>query len=186
MYSTVFVAGFGNSEPEHWQKIWFEQTKNAYWVEQDDWDNPNKDKWIEQLEKTLLHVKTPVLFIAHSIGCHTVIEWVQKYFKNQYIIGALLVAPPDTNRENFPKEIVGFHNPSRDKLPFKSVAIISEDDPYSSLEQSERLARSWGCKVLHVGKKGHINLASDLGEWEEGKKILSNFSLSPQSRMALT
>jgi len=44
MYSAVFVAGYGNSEPKHWQKIGFNEMENSYWVEQKDWENPNKDE----------------------------------------------------------------------------------------------------------------------------------------------
>jgi len=172
MYSTVFVAGYGNSEPEHWQRLWFSETKNAYWVEQKEWNNPNRDMWIEELENTLLHVKTPILIVAHSIGCHTVVEWVKKYYKNHNIIGALFVAPPDTNAKSFPKEIKGFENPPFEKLPFVSTCILSSDDPYSSKKRAERLAQSWGSKVVHVGAKGHINLASNLGIWKEGKEVL--------------
>jgi len=175
MYSTVFIAGYGNSEPEHWQRLWFKDMDSAYFVEQDDWDNPDKDKWIERIEETLLHVEKPILFVAHSIGCQTVVEWMSKYYKNQNIIGALFVAPPDTNREDFPKEIKGFETLSEDKLPFKSIFVISDDDPYSTPQRAEELANLWGSKTLHVGKKGHINLGSNLGEWEEGKEILKSF-----------
>jgi predicted alpha/beta hydrolase family esterase len=172
MYSTVFVAGYGNSEPKHWQKLWFDKTPNAYWVEQKEWDNPNKDIWIEELQKTLLHVKTPILFIAHSIGCHTVVEWAKKYYNNQDIVGALLVAPPDTTAKNFPKEIKGYENPPLEKLAFSSTCILSSNDPYSSIEKAEYLANKWGSKIVNVGAKGHINLASNLGYWEEGREVL--------------
>ena len=172
MYSTVFVAGYGNSESEHWQKLWFNQTKNAYWVEQKEWNNPNKEIWIEELERTLIHVKGPILIIAHSIGCHTVVEWVKKYYKNHNIIGALLVAPPDTNAKSFPKEIIGYQNTPLEQLPFNSTCILSSDDPYSSIEKAEFLAEQWGSEVVYIGKKGHVNLASKLGNWEEGKEVL--------------
>jgi len=172
MYSTVFVAGYGNSEPLHWQRLWFNETKNAYWVEQKDWDAPNRDIWIDELEKTLLHVKPPILIIAHSIGCHTVVEWTKKYYKNQNIIGALLVAPPDTSRVDLPKEIKGYENTPLKKLPFNSTCILSSNDPYSSIESAEKLAHSWESKVVYVGDKGHINLASNLGYWEEGQNAL--------------
>lgn len=172
MYSTVFVAGYGNSEPEHWQRLWFEKTKNAHWVEQKDWNSPNRDMWIEELEKTLLNVNYPILIIAHSIGCQTVVEWVEKYYKNQDIIGALFVAPPDTSAESFPKVIVGYKNTLQKKLPFNSICILSSNDPYSSIENAEKLAKLWESEVVHVGKKGHINLASNLRYWDEGRKIL--------------
>lgn len=117
--------------------------------------------------------KAPILIIAHSIGCHTVVEWVNKYYKNQNIIGALLVAPPDTTAKNFPKEIIGYEKPPLKKLPFDSTCIISSNDPYSSIEKAEFLAKKWESKVVYVGDKGHINLASNLGYWEEGKNALS-------------
>ena len=173
MHSTVYVAGYGNSEPNHWQKIWLNEDKNGYWVEQKDWQNPNRDERIEELEKTLVDVNTPIVFIAHSIGCHTVVEWTKKYYKNQDILGALLVAPPDTLRENFPKEIVGYENPPLEKLPFNSTCVLSSNDSYSSLQNSKRLANLWGSKAINVGKKGHINLSSNLGRWEEGVEFLA-------------
>ena len=174
MHSTVFVAGYGNSEPKHWQRLWFDSTKDAHWVEQKEWDNPNRDIWIEELEKTLLHVEGPILLIAHSIGSHTVVEWAKKYYTNQNILGALLVAPPNTTADNFPKEIKGYENPPLEKLPFSSTCILSSDDPYSTEEKAEFLADKWGSKVVKIGAKGHINLASNLGNWEEGRKILSD------------
>jgi predicted alpha/beta hydrolase family esterase len=180
MYSTVFVAGYGNSEPQHWQRLWFNETKDAHWVEQKEWDKPNKDVWIEELEKTLLHVKTPVLIVAHSIGCHTVVECVKKYYTNQNIIGALFVAPPDTTVKSFPKEILSFENTPLEKLPFTSTCILSSDDPYSSIEKAEFLAKTWGSKVVHVGAKGHINLASNMDVWEEGKEVLRSLVQRPQ------
>ena len=177
MYSTVFVAGYGNSIGKHWQRLWFEKTQNAYWVEQKNWDTPNKDEWIVEIEKNLLHVKSPILIIAHSIGCHTIVEWAKKYYKNQNIIGALLVAPPDTSRVDFPKEIKGYENPPLEKLPFDSICILSSDDPYSNLQTAEKLAQNWGSEIVHVGNKGHINVDSNLGFWEEGREILKNYLL---------
>ena len=177
MYSTVFVAGYGNSIGKHWQRLWFEKTQNAYWVEQKNWDTPNKDEWIVEIEKNLLHVKSPILIIAHSIGCHTIVEWAKKYYKNQNIIGALLVAPPDTSRVDFPKEIKGYENPPLEKLPFDSICILSSDDPYSNLQNAEKLAQNWGSEIVHVGNKGHINVDSNLGFWEEGREILKNYLL---------
>lgn len=185
MYSTVFVAGYGNSEPQHWQKLWFEKTQNSHWVEQDNWDKPTRDLWIEALNETLLHVKGPVLIVAHSMGCHTVVEWVKEYYTNQNIIGALLVAPPDTQRINFPKEIVGYENPPMQELPFKSIAVLSSNHPYASLDRAHELISSWGSESVEVGALGHINLASHLGYWEEGREILAKLVSSTSKFMGV-
>ncbi len=86
----------------------------------------------------------------------------------------VFVAPPDTNCENFPKEIKGYEKPPLKKPLFKSVCILSSDDPYLRINKAEFLADKWGSEVVHVGKKGHINLASNLGFWEDGRAILRN------------
>ncbi|WP_458699479.1 RBBP9/YdeN family alpha/beta hydrolase [Sulfurospirillum sp. 1307] len=177
MYSTLFVAGYGNSLDKHWQRLWFNETNNSYWVEQKDWNHPNKDEWIKELDNTINQINSPILIVAHSIGCHTVVEWVQKYYQNQNIIGALLVAPPDTKRKDFPKDIKGYSNPPLEKLPFKSTCIISSNDQYNSVENAEFLANKWGSKIVHVGNKGHINAESNLGFWEEGRKELNYLPL---------
>jgi len=178
MCSYVFVAGYGNSSKEHWQRIWFEKFENSYWVEQKNWDAPNKDEWVEEIEKTLLHVEGKIVFVAHSIGCQTFVEWVDKYYKNHNIIGALLVAPPDVLKEDFPKEIKGFKNTPLKKLPFKSICVVSSDDIYSSVSKAEFLAKSWGSKMVCIGDKGHINASSNLGEWNKGLELLNSLSSS--------
>lgn len=175
MVSIVFVAGYKNSEPKHWQRLWFDSMQNAYWVEQDDWDHPHRVKWTQKIEETLEPIDTPIIFVAHSIGCHTVVEWARTYCKNQKILGALLVAPPDTTRDSFPKEIVGYTNTVHQKLPFRSCAVLSSDDPYAALDKSEALCTLWGSEIVHVGAKGHINLTSNLGEWIEGRTIFESF-----------
>lgn len=175
MYSIVFVAGYQNSEPEHWQRLWYKQMKNTYFVEQDDWFHPDREKWTKKLDETLSQVDGKIILVAHSIGCHTVVEWANS-FNTQKVIAALLVAPPDVKRVGFPKEIVGFNNPPLNKLPFPSIAVISEDDPYADVNEIEKIISKWGCESLHVGKKGHINLASNLGDWEEGKQILTKLT----------
>jgi predicted alpha/beta hydrolase family esterase len=171
MYSLVFVAGYLNSEPEHWQRIWYKQMQNTYFVEQDNWKYPNKEAWIERLDETLKQIDGDIIIVAHSLGCNTVVEWANTN-QNSHILSALFVAIPDTQREDFPQNIVGFEHPPMKQLWFPSLAVISENDPYASLERSKEIASIWGSKISLVGKKGHINLASHLGEWKEGKEIL--------------
>lgn len=175
MYSLVFVAGYQNSEAEHWQRLWCKQMPNSYFVEQDSWDKPERDAWVQRLDETVQKIEGKIIFVAHSMGCCTVVEWANKY-KSDKVCSALFVAIPDVTREDFPKEIVGFENQPLKKLSFPSIAVISDDDPYASVKRSNEIASIWGCEALHVGKKGHINLASNLGEWEEGKEILKKLT----------
>ncbi|WP_283106975.1 alpha/beta hydrolase [Shewanella surugensis] len=51
--NTVFIPGYGNSLGLHWQRLWFQQFSDSYWLEQEDWEHPNKDKWIDKLDQLI-------------------------------------------------------------------------------------------------------------------------------------
>jgi len=173
MLNTVFVAGYGNSIEGHWQAEWHKKTKNSYWIEQADWDNPNKSDWVDALDKLLQTLAGPVLLVTHSLGGSTLIEWNKNHSAN--IIGALIVAVPDVNSDYFPSVITGYQDLPLQALPFPSLMLASTDDPYASFERASYFAQCWGCSLLNMGELGHINSASNLGEWPQGRKILDQF-----------
>lgn len=198
-YTTVYIAGYGNSLEGHWQRQWYHDTPNSLWVEQKNWDCPNKQEWLESLNHTLTSTTTvnhqavekPVFIIAHSLGCNTLVEWVgeklgrntqdlsrESTSKNRtpHIRGALLVAYPDVVHKSFPEAIKGYSSPPLRRLPFPTLAIASTSDPYiRDYKQVEFYADAWGSKLVNVGDVGHINAASELGDWPQGKQILEAF-----------
>ena len=58
------------------------------------------------------------------------------------------------------------------RLPFRSVLVASENDPYLPIELAVRLARSWGSEFVNAGRQGHINVASGHGAWPTGERLL--------------
>nr|MCR5029741.1 alpha/beta hydrolase [Fibrobacter sp.] len=56
--------------------------------------------------------------------------------------------------------------------------VGSENDPYMSYERVEFFAKAWGAKLFNAGALGHINSDSNLGEWEQGRRFLSEFERS--------
>jgi hypothetical protein len=94
------------------------------------------------------------------------------------VIGALLVAPPDVERDDTPERIKSFAPLPREPLPFPSLLVASRDDPYATFETSSRIAAMWGSQLIDAGVLGHINAASGIGEWSEGLRLLA--SLVPQ------
>ncbi|GAB6070383.1 alpha/beta hydrolase [Thiomicrorhabdus hydrogeniphila] len=173
MFNTVFVPGYGNSINGHWQEIWYKETKNSYWVEQDDWQNPNCSDWVEALNLLIQSLEGPIVLVTHSLGGSTVVEWNKKYKAN--ILGAFIVAVPDVESDYLPKKIVGYQNLPLEKLPFQSVVLASSDDPYSSLDRSKYFANSWGSEFINIGDLGHVNKASGIGNWPNGKTLLNHF-----------
>jgi hypothetical protein len=168
----VFIAGIGNSGPEHWQAIWHSRVPNSVWVEHRSWGTPERDAWVRDLGDALAAIKGPKLLIAHSLGCTLVTEWAAEQADGE-IAGALLVAMPNAEGPGFPAAAVGFGTPPRARLPFPAVVVASADDPYGSLEHSSAAAGYLGARLVNVGCKGHINEHSGLGDWPEGWALLS-------------
>jgi predicted alpha/beta hydrolase family esterase len=169
----LYLAGINDSGPGHWQNHWLKRLGGT-WVEHLVWSRPKASDWVADLQLTLQSLHGPKVVMAHSLGCLTLSRWVEKH-QDPNIRGAFLVAPPDPTSPSYPKEALGFGDPFDIAFPFPSVLVASQDDPYASLDYSERLAEKWGSEFLDVGKKGHINLGSRLGSWDEGLKAFQSF-----------
>ena len=63
----------------------------------------------------------------------------------------------------------------RQALPFPALALVSSNDPYCSLVRAQGLAADWGAACLDLGPRGHLNGASDLGDWPDGRDLLREF-----------
>ena len=179
MLNTVFVPGYQNSFNGHWQEIWCNQfndsseSENSYWVEQNDWQNPHCVDWVEALNSLVQSLEGPVLFVTHSLGGSTVVEWSNKYTAN--IVGAFIVAVPDVHDANLPKAISGYQALPLTTLPFPSIVLASTDDPYCKIDRAAYFAEAWGSQFVNMGDLGHINVESNINEWPEGKTLLNQF-----------
>ena len=86
--------------------------------------------------------------------------------------GTLLVGPSDAEAPSYPRGIRGFGPMPDFKLPFQSIVIASSDDEYVTLERAREFATNWGSELVEVGNAGHINSASNLGDWPFGYAYL--------------
>jgi predicted alpha/beta hydrolase family esterase len=164
--TALILPGIGNSGPNHWQSLWEKANPSFARIQQRDWHHPVCEEWLEVLENSLPRFGANVVLVAHSLACLLVAHWAAKTKHN--IKGALLVAPPDPDGPNFPKEAVGFSPlPSR-AFAFPSIVVASTNDPYGSLEFAKSSAAAWGSRFITIGATGHINSESGLGEWREG------------------
>ncbi|WP_195827917.1 RBBP9/YdeN family alpha/beta hydrolase, partial [Bordetella pertussis] len=89
------------------------------------------------------------------------------------VAGALLVAPADVERPGAPAAIAAFGPVPRQSLPYQSVVIASDDDPYCRLERARQFAQDWGSRLVVLQGAGHINADSQLGAWPQGLKQLA-------------
>ena len=178
MQSIVLILpGLGNSGPLHWQTLWQNAHSDFIRVEQANWETPEKEEWIDTIDQELIkHPLSQVVLVGHSLACTTIAYWAKKY--NRKIKGALMVAPSDTETELYKTfQTTGFTPVPLEPLPFKSIVVASEDDIYVSLERATLFAKAWGSEFINIGKAGHINSASGLGEWKQGLKLLNSIKI---------
>jgi predicted alpha/beta hydrolase family esterase len=126
-----------------------------------------------RLAEVLLEDARPAVLVAHSLGCQLVAAWSAHSPHVDRVKAALLVAPPDTEREDMPPNLFNWRPIVRGRLPFASLAVTSSDDPYCSATRSARMVADWGSTAVDIGARGHVNGESGLGDWPEGRSLLT-------------
>ncbi|MEQ1770263.1 MAG: alpha/beta hydrolase [Devosia sp.] len=168
----LIVPGLGNSGPGHWQSRWADRMNTARVVEQSEWDEPLLADWVDRIFHEIMLSTRPVLLIGHSLGVSAIIHTAQLRIKDTKVRGAFLVSPPDLERVDMPAEIHGFRNVPTDPLPFPSMVVGSESDPYAFHDRIRGFASDWGSDFQTAGNAGHVNVESGHGPWPEGLLML--------------
>jgi len=173
----LILPGWQNSGPAHWQSRW-EALHGDVRVEQHDWMRPLRGDWISRLEDVLLAQTGPSILVAHSLGCMLTAAWASHSRNTHLVAGALLVAPGDSEQEELQLPLKSWLPVPLNRLPFKSILLGSQNDPYCSLARAKSFADAWGSEFMDYGARGHINAESGLGDWPEGRVLLAQLSSS--------
>lgn len=176
----LLLPGWLGSGPDHWQSRW-EAEHGDRRVDQSDWTWPLRGDWMARLDEEVQAVTAArllddpprrVRLAAHSLGCHLVAAWAAHSRQTGCIAAALLVAPPDLEREDLPPALQRWRPVARHRLPFPSLVIASDDDPYAGLEVARALAAGWGAGLRIEPARGHLNAESGLGSWPQAREWL--------------
>jgi predicted alpha/beta hydrolase family esterase len=185
-FDELVVPGLFDSGPEHWQTHWLESRPQALKVDLGAWDAPVPDQWVGRLDRSIARRRRPVFLIAHSLGCLAVSWWAQQASQDRLakVRGALLVAPPDVDRPDVHPLLRPFAPAPRAPLPFPAMLVASRTDPYARFASLVALAEAWDAELVDAGDLGHINAASDLGDWPDGLALLDRLRsrLIPSTR----
>lgn len=169
MTPILIIPGWRDSGPGHWQSLWAEQLPGALRVQQDDWITPARAAWVASITRTILDQPEPVVVAAHSLGCiatsHLPPEAVAR------IRGALLVAPADPERRGV---LADFAPVPYQALPYRSIVVASNNDPYCPVRTAGAYARAWGSEFVRLQNAGHINIESGFGPWPLGLALLQS------------
>ena len=167
----LVLPGWQNSGPAHWQSRW-ELLHGYTRVQQHNWMQPLRGDWMMQLEEAVLAATTPVVLVAHSLGCMLTAAWAQHSHNTGKVQAALLVAPGDPEREELRAVLKSWSPVVMDKLPFAAVLLGSHNDPYCSFARAQSFAAAWGADFVDYGNAGHINADTGLGDWADGQARL--------------
>lgn len=170
----LLVPGINNSNAEHWQSRWEAKYPDASRVDLTQWDDPQRNVWVNRLSLAIARADRPVILVAHSLGCLAVAWWAEyeRPVQGNPVVGALLVAPPDVDRPGTDPRLARFGSVPTAPLPFPAFLVASRDDPYCHFRTAIRLARDWDCRFADAGVSGHINADSGLGDWDFGERLL--------------
>jgi predicted alpha/beta hydrolase family esterase len=177
-FDVLLLPGWLDSGPAHWQSRW-EAVHGYRRVDQADWLWPRRGDWMARLDEVVLDSRGPLLLAAHSLGCQLVASWAAHSQHTAKVGGALLVAPPDTERDDSPPNLHNWRPIVRTRLPFASIVVVSSDDPFCDSQRSLEMATVWGADVIDIGARGHINGESGLGDWPEGHALLQQLMRRP-------
>jgi predicted alpha/beta hydrolase family esterase len=169
--TVLLLPGWQGSGPDHWQMRWAKVHGYSV-VEQNDWQRPRRGDWLARLDEVVIDAPGPVVLVAHSLGCILVSAWAVFSRHTAKVRAALLVAPGDVAQPAMQEALPGWLPIERRPLPFRSILVGSDNDPYCSAERAQQLARDWSAHWVGLGAAGHINADSSLGDWPQGHTLL--------------
>ncbi|MHA6288785.1 RBBP9/YdeN family alpha/beta hydrolase [Maricaulis sp. CAU 1757] len=175
----LIVPGLGNASPFHWQSRWQDKMSTARRVEQDNWDSPQCEAWVDRLVAEVDRAEQRVILIAHSVGVLTVAHAAPRFGEGQ-VAGAFLVGASDWERPEYKEKYGehGFDPVPRKPLGFPGLMLASSNDPTCNIIKAEAWARDWNVRFGNAGEAGHFEPESGHGPWPEGLMAFAKFTQS--------
>lgn len=129
---------------------------------------PSIHEWVGHLRFLVDAPDRQTFFVGHSIGCQTILRYLQDLPKNIEVGGVLMVAPwvhlnmaaykdendIDTAEEWLQDTIMWNRIPPHTK---NITAIFSDDDPYVPALDQKLFEEKLGAQTIIEHKKGHID-----------------------------
>lgn len=140
-------------------------------------ETPKIGAWVGFLQKLVGEVDENTYFVGHSIGCQTILRYLQTLPDDKKVGGVVFVAGfvtlnMDTLKEEG-EEALETAKPWL-QMPLswgkilthttKFVAIFSEDDPDVPRSNAAVFKEKLNAKTLFDGKKGHFTISDDVME----------------------
>ncbi len=126
-----------------------------------DTEHPKQNAWVPFLSEKIGQPDENLFLIGHSVGCVTIMRYLETLQKNQRVGGVVFVAgfTEDLGYDeikNFFETPIDFVNiKSKSKNGF--VAIHSDNDPHVDLKYAGIFKEKLGAEVIIKHKMGHFS-----------------------------
>ncbi len=139
-----------------------------------DTDNPKIETWVKFLEENIdiEGIDEESYFIGHSIGCQTIIRFLEKLHKHKRVGGCVFVAGWFDLINLEPEEMEIAHPWINSQIHFDRIldhcnnflALFSSNDPYVHLDEAEKFKKNLGAKIIIKKNLGHFNETNSIPE----------------------
>jgi predicted alpha/beta hydrolase family esterase len=122
--------------------------------------NPTRNTWIAHLVKKIGEVSGSDYFVGHSLGCITILRYLESLRNNQKVGGVVLVAGfgHDLEYPDYKGELSSFFDTpiNWEKIKMggrKFIAIHSDNDPWVPLKHNDLFKEKLGAEgIIEQGK----------------------------------
>lgn len=171
MKRVIIVHGWGGYPKEGWMP-WLKEELEKKGFEvlvpaMPDTDNPKIETWVSYLAQVVGQPDEVTVLIGHSMGCQTILRYLETLSKGQKAGKVILVAGFGPYLSGLTDEEKPIAKPwietplDFEKIKSKAkafIAIFSDNDPYVPLEENSKLFKEeLGAKIIVEHNKYHMS-----------------------------
>lgn len=179
MKRAIIIHGWGGYPGEGWQKWLREELEKKGWKveapEMPNTEKPEINSWVSKLQEISKRVNKETFFVGHSIGCQTIMRYLENLEKKIKIGGVVFVAPwfnlletaygqeeeKDIAKPWLTKKI------DLEKVKEKCgkvVAVFSDNDSCVPLTDKEIFKEKLNAEIIVEHEKGHFSGSDNISE----------------------
>ncbi len=170
MKRALIIHGWGGYPEEGWFP-WLKRTleERGFMVSIPQMPNPDRptiEPWVKELVKTVGETTANLTLIGHSIGCQTIVRYLETLSVGQTVDTVILVAPflelltlgDDEDQAIAEPWLTTPINYAEVKShASKIVALFSDNDPFVPLANAKIIEERLGAKTHIYQNKGHFS-----------------------------
>jgi predicted alpha/beta hydrolase family esterase len=181
-YKVYIIHGYGASPQHHWFPWLKQQLEQQGIVVQvpplPDPEHPVKPAWDKCLAQAIEQPDQYTFFVAHSLGCIALLDYLQQLDPQPKIGGLLLVS-------GFHQPVPGYSliNPfvahalqpeQLIALTPQRVVIAAQDDPVVPHDLSQHLSEKLQARIISLPQGGHLLGSDGFTQFQQVYEILGN------------